>query len=157
MLLLCVAGYNGVLAQTPELQPNPKVEELLRKSPEGEQIVELKGYVGPSAPDTVRLYQSLSLSHYYEIPRSAIVSATREGDPTTGPVKLYIRASTPVVLATQLSADKAAFASARIDKSGGVLDPANPCYNECAACVIDALSPIPPVHCAACIACYATH
>ena len=89
------------------ITPNPLIEQMLRASSEGEEIVELRGYVGPSTPDTVRLYEKLSMARYFEIPRSAIVCASYEGDPTTSPVRLHIRGSATIVWARSLTAGTA--------------------------------------------------
>jgi hypothetical protein len=120
ILMLWAAGCAGALAQTPpELQPSPIIEDMLRKSPEGGQIVEFRGYIGPSStPDVVRLYQSLGLARYYEIPRSAIINAIRDEDPKTGAVKVYVRGSATIVIASKVPAAVAAFASARASNLG---------------------------------------
>src|SRR5262245_59177677 len=97
LLLLFLAGTPLFAQQqqtAPTIEPNPLVEQMLRSAPEG--IVELKGYVGPSTPEMVRLYMSLTLSSYVEIPRSAIVNVLQEGDPKIGPVKLYVRSSATI-------------------------------------------------------------
>jgi hypothetical protein len=75
-----------------QLAPNPLITELLRAAPDGEEIVRFSGYVGPSTPETVRLYENLSLSRYLEIPRSAILHS-EEGDSKTSPVKIFVRSS----------------------------------------------------------------
>lgn len=160
LFVLAAAGDLRTLAQPsgpPELQPNPAIEELLRKSPEGEKLVELKGYVGPSTAETLRLYPSLDLSRYLEIPRSAIVSSAREGDSATGTVKLHVRGSATVVVATSISAEKMGLASAKASGLGGTLIMGPGCQAECAACVLSALQPPlgADIHCTACIICYA--
>jgi hypothetical protein len=89
----------------PEIAPNQLVEQMLRSAQNGDgSIVEFRGYVGPSTPETVKLYPNLSLSSYLEIPRSAIVNAVQEGDPKTGPVKLYVRGSATIVTSVRHSA-----------------------------------------------------
>lgn len=89
----------------PEIAPNQLVEQMLRNAQNGDgSIVEFRGYVGPSTPETVKLYRTLSLSSYFEIPRSAIVNAVQEGDPKTGPVKLYVRGSATIVTSVRHSA-----------------------------------------------------
>jgi hypothetical protein len=66
------------------VKASPLVEQMLGTTTDGDRIVELKGHVGPSTRDTVRLYADLSLTRYFEIPRSAIVSMVQDGDPNTG-------------------------------------------------------------------------
>jgi len=90
--------------RAPALTSNSLIEQLQKATPDGERLIELRGYVGPSTPETVKLYRSLSLANYYEIPRNAIVNVVQEGDPKTGPVKLFVRGSATIVHATRLSA-----------------------------------------------------
>ncbi|MGX9432611.1 MULTISPECIES: hypothetical protein [Bradyrhizobium] len=53
----------------PEIAPNQLVEQMLRSAQKDDGgIVEFRGYVGPSTPETVKLYRTLSLSSYFEIP-----------------------------------------------------------------------------------------
>ena len=111
LFILCFSRNAPSFAQQTDrpfsISPNPLIEQMLRASPDGDQIVELRGYVGPSTPDTVRVYKSLTLSHYFEIPRSAIVHSSQEGDANTGPVKLYVRGSAMIVSATRHTASAA--------------------------------------------------
>src|ERR1700741_283967 len=79
------------------ITPNLLIEHLLRESSDKDEIVELRGYVGSSTPDVVRLNKDLSASRYLEIPRGAIIHSSYEGDPTTCPLKLYVRGSTSIV------------------------------------------------------------
>jgi hypothetical protein len=60
-----------------------------------------------------------SLPRYFEIPRSAIVSMVQDGDPKTGPVKLYVRGSATVVSAGRLPAATAASVSQRAETLPG--------------------------------------
>jgi hypothetical protein len=145
ILMLWAAGCAGALAQTPpELQPSPIIEDMLRKSPEGGQIVEFRGYIGPSStPDVVRLYQSLGLARYYEIPRSAIINAIRDEDPKTGAVKVYVRGSATIVIASKVPAAVAAFASARASNLGAfglAREAPGGCAAVCAACALALLT-----------------
>jgi hypothetical protein len=65
---------------------HPDPNELL-------EVVSLVGYLGPSnKSDNVRLYQDLTFQHYYEIPKSGIVSTSplypgEENSPTIADVK----------------------------------------------------------------------
>jgi hypothetical protein len=52
--------------------PNPMVEGLARSATEGGGLVELQGFVGPSTPETVRLYTDMTFSRYLEIPRQSV-------------------------------------------------------------------------------------
>src|SRR5436189_243811 len=106
LFAVCLLAMAPSLAQqtTPTIVPNPLVEQLMRAAPQGEKLVELRGYVGTSTPDTVRLYADLSLSRYFDIPRSAIVHLVQEGDPKTGPVKIYLHGSTAIVSGIRHSA-----------------------------------------------------
>jgi hypothetical protein len=90
------------------LEPSPLVEQLIRAAPEGDQIVELSGYVGPSESDKVRLYSSLSLLSYVEVSRSEILHVQRREADAIGPVKLYVRGSTKITRATQGTAASSA-------------------------------------------------
>lgn len=107
LLMFCLVTVAPSSAQQTfnpsSIAPNPLVEQMLRAVPEAERIVELRGYVGPSTAETVRLYGDLTLSRYFEIPRNAIVNMVQEGDPKTGPVKLYVRSSATVVVASRFS------------------------------------------------------
>ena len=114
--------------------------------------MELKGYVGPSTPETVRLYMNLSLSSYVEIPRNAVVNILQEGDSKTGPVKLYVRNSATIVTAVRHSASTISssrragmFAGAR-RPGGRIAIPA--CQELCILCALGH-----ELDCAACITC----
>ncbi|HVF78079.1 MAG TPA: hypothetical protein VNA28_07260 [Solirubrobacteraceae bacterium] len=99
---------NDVPQEDPSaITPNPLIERMARATPDGEDIVELRGYVGSSGPGTVRLYETLSMSRYFEIPRAAVVGSAYEGDPVTGRAKLYVRGSTKIVWARSLTASVA--------------------------------------------------
>jgi hypothetical protein len=61
-----------------------------------ELYVVLSGYIGPSDEDIVRLYSSLEMSHYVDIP-SRDVLAVSDADPN-GRVKIFILGSAPIRL-----------------------------------------------------------
>jgi hypothetical protein len=90
-------------AQQTSITTNAIVEQLLRDAG-GEQIVELSGYVGPSTPETIRLYQDLSLIRYLEIPRAEIIHSLQQGDPKFGPTKIYVRGTAKILVAKRQSA-----------------------------------------------------
>src|SRR5262245_38207348 len=118
---LCVAVFDKSLAQqgAPAINTSPLVEQLLRAAPDGEQLVELSGYVGSSTPETVRLYRSPSLSSYFEIPRAAIVHSVQDGDPKKGLTTLYVRSSATIVTALRHSANRLAPTSQRAETAAG--------------------------------------
>lgn len=115
LYLLCILPFGVSLAQqaAPGISTSPLVEQLLRAAPDGEQLVELSGYVGLSTPEMVRLYRNLSLSSYLEIPRTAIVHSVQEGDPKRGQTRLYVRGSATVVSAFRHNAQSLAASSRR--------------------------------------------
>jgi hypothetical protein len=88
----------------PEIATNQLVEQMLRSPQNDGGIVEIRGYVGLSTPETVRLYSNLSLSSYSDIPRSAVVNTVPEGDPKLGPVKLFVRGSATIITSVRHSA-----------------------------------------------------
>jgi len=77
------------------LKVNPILEKLAEVA-ERDSVVELQGYVGPSEPDVIRLHQSLSMTHYVEIPKDSILHAVETKDDDTGRVKLWVQASVRV-------------------------------------------------------------
>jgi hypothetical protein len=111
LLLLLLSAASSSAQQTfnpSSIMPNPMVEQMLRVVPDGESIVELTGYVGPSTPDTVRLYPDLTMSRYFDIPRNAIVNLMHAGESKNGAVKLYVRGVAPVVMGSRTTANVAA-------------------------------------------------
>jgi hypothetical protein len=128
--------------------PNPVVEQMIRAVPDGESIAELKGYVGPSTAETVRLYDSLSLKRYIEIPRSAIVNMAQEGDSKTGPVKLYVRGTAIVVSASRLTASASASSHQAMALPGARPRDVSLCYQYSIECAWS------PAACLAAILCY---
>jgi hypothetical protein len=83
--------------------PNPMVEGLARSATEGGGLVELQGFVGPSTPETVRLYTDMTFSRYLEIPRQSIVQQV-PGATDTKPVKLYTSSATIIGQVTRIPA-----------------------------------------------------
>jgi hypothetical protein len=83
--------------------PNPMVEGLARSATEGGGLVELQGFVGPSTPETVRLYTDMTFSRYLEIPRQSIVQQVA-GATDTQPVTLYTSSETVLGLVTRMPA-----------------------------------------------------
>jgi hypothetical protein len=118
------------LAQAQRTQPqpfspssitsSPTVEQMLQNPKDGQPqtTVALRGYVGPSAPEVVRLYWDLTLTRYFEIPRNAIIQQVQGQDPKNDPVTLYVRSSTPIVTANSLSVDVAAAQRMLIESFG---------------------------------------
>ncbi|WP_354637438.1 hypothetical protein [Kitasatospora camelliae] len=95
------------------IAPHPLIARMLRAAGDGGDVVELRGYPGHSAPDTLTLFLDLSLSRYLEIPQDAILaSADPEGD-ANGPTKVYVRASSQVVAARRVTAAEAVRAASR--------------------------------------------
>jgi hypothetical protein len=141
--------------QAPQLAPSPIITEMLRAAPEGEGLVSFSGYVGPSTPDTVRLYENLSLSRYLEIPRSAIVHALQEGDSKTSPVKLYVRSSAMIASVNRGTASSlslrgkmSAVSRFKLGVERGLPDA---CRDTCLSCLLLAAG------CIACDICILTH
>jgi hypothetical protein len=59
-----------------DLSPNPLITAMSKVDDQPAKAVELVGYLGPSDDDAfVRLYGSLDLGNYIEIPRTGIVFA----------------------------------------------------------------------------------
>jgi hypothetical protein len=79
------------------LEVSPVVASLARSIEKG-GIVELNGLVGPSDPEKLRLYRSLELSYYLEMPREAILHAERIGDGKGGKVRVYVLKSTHITI-----------------------------------------------------------
>lgn len=65
-----------------------------------ESYIVLSGYIGPSEGDTItRLYSSLEISHYIDIPSDEIL-AISSGNAPEERVKVFIRGSAPIRLTT---------------------------------------------------------
>lgn len=115
----CSLGWAQQLAPqsvAPSIPTHPIVEQLLQKSKQDSAIVELQGYVGPSTPDAVRLYSDLSLSRYWEIPRSDILHEVQGSNPTKDPTTLYVKSSTMVASTSRMSAETAITQRAVVDE-----------------------------------------
>jgi len=122
--------------ETPE--PSAVVQQLLRETAAGE-TVELSGYVGPSAPDVVRLYGSLALGDYVEVPRAALVSVLDDAGPKDGPVRLLVRANATVVSARRHPARETSFgrralAPGLVHPAGDGIRDDNTCALTCVFC-----------------------
>lgn len=134
-MVLVILGAGPALAQTATPASPPPQERFdpasISSSPHVQQLLgsvqvnqtthssvrpsKLRGHVGPSTAETVRLYWDLSLTRYWEIPRSAIllqVSGGRPGDP----VDLYVPSTTAIVTATSMPAEAAMIQRALIDR-----------------------------------------
>jgi hypothetical protein len=71
------------------LKVNPLIAKLAGATSGG--AVELQGYVGPSEAGTVRLYRSLAMDSYVDIPREAILDAADVESDSEGRVRLYVQ------------------------------------------------------------------
>jgi hypothetical protein len=87
--------------------------------PTGTVITRLKGYVGPSTAETVKLYWDLSLSRYWEIPRSAILSQV-PGNGPNDPVTILVPSVTPIITANSMPATNVVMQRALIDGLGNI-------------------------------------
>lgn len=85
------------------IAPNPLVENLARSAGGDGSVIELQGFVGPSTPETVRLYTDMTLRHYLEIPRQSIVQQV-PGATDRDPVTLYTSSSTVIGAVTRAPA-----------------------------------------------------
>jgi hypothetical protein len=65
--------------------------------------VTLRGYVGTSGGSSMRLYQDLDTSAYLEIPEKDIVHAEADPQGEPGAVRVFVRASSRVTTARQVS------------------------------------------------------
>jgi hypothetical protein len=116
-----------------EFPLNPIVEKLLSQG-EG-PLVALKGYVGPSTGSTVRLYDSITLGSYTDVPKNAVITTTpgsSDADPTT----LYIRSG--VVLIRRVIQDMT-FLAGQAGSVGSTVAPTS--ITECAK-VLDELQQV---------------
>ena len=105
--------------QAPTIRSNATVERLMR-SAGGEGTVQLKGYVVQSSPEVVRLYWDLTLTRYFEVPRSAVLEQVQGSNPDSDPTTLYVKSSARIVSATSLPVDAAMMQRAVIDGLGNI-------------------------------------
>jgi hypothetical protein len=138
--------------------PNPAVEQLSRSLDAGGELVELQGFVGPSTPETVRLYKDLTLNQYLEIPRQSIVQQV-SGANTSQPLTIYILSSTVVRSVTRMQAGE--YGRLRISSSAalsgipidGGIRPIRPPQPRGLACDLHAINCLAG-HALSCIAVY---
>lgn len=75
-----------------ELKVNPTIARLVEEANKHE-IVALRGFIGPSGTDVVRLYSSFGMTSYVEVPKEAVKHAEESQD---GRTEVYVPASTMV-------------------------------------------------------------
>ena len=83
-----------------DLEPKPiikKLEEALKR----DSVVHLEGYVGSSVEGTLRLYRTLNLESYVEVPKKEVIACVEIPNDNFGRVKVFIPASTMVKSLTQ--------------------------------------------------------
>jgi len=87
------------------LSVNPILDALATKG--SGKVVELRGFVGPSDSTVVRLYESLEMVSYLEIPKSEVLHAVADPKSANGAIKLYVRGNTELlsVSSQQIRAD----------------------------------------------------
>ncbi len=105
--------------------PSPLVESLARSTGGDGNVVELQGFVGPSTPETVRLYTDMTLRHYLEIPRQSIVQQV-PGATESEPVTLYTSSSTVIGAVTRAPAGTYGQARALAKAFGAMSAPKSP-------------------------------
>jgi hypothetical protein len=74
---------------------NPLVAKLLDIA-KGDTIVQLEGYVGPSETSKLRLYRSLDLTEYIDVPEASILHIKELSKASDGPVRVWVRGSAKV-------------------------------------------------------------
>ena len=116
LMIFSAASAQAQQASSLDLTPNPEIERLAKAVQEGEPLVPMKGFIGAASPNDVRLYTSMSLSTWVDLPKSAVVSVTRAGEGTSGPSTLFVR---PNATASFGHRDTAATFSSSL--SGGAL------------------------------------
>jgi hypothetical protein len=99
------------------ISSSPLIEQMLARPTTG-GFIELTGHVGPSTPETVRLFWDLSLTRYWEIPRSEIVQFV-PGNGPNDPVKLYVSAASSLIAANRLVAEQAVMQRTVIERLRG--------------------------------------
>jgi hypothetical protein len=77
------------------LKVNPLLAKLAARAGQS-RIVEMEGYIGPADTGVVRLYGSLSMDSYTEIPKDGVIEAIECADSKDGRVKLYVADTTEV-------------------------------------------------------------
>lgn len=120
--------------------PKPKVHpvvEKLVKAAGDDSVAQLEGYVGPSRGDTVRLYLTLELTSYADIPRDALLHV-EELSEAGGRVRAHLLGSREIQLVARRSVSVRASrlsSALRLGQAGGgeVPDPEGfaRCVNTC--------------------------
>jgi hypothetical protein len=133
-------------------KPDPLVEKLLKVAGE-DSIVEMEGHVGPSDGETLRLYSSLELTEWVDVPRHGILHVEEVRDERKR-VRAYVRGSAQVRVVSSRSTTVQAAQMGRAGRLGPslgsiivgplpppripprlrlCLDRATAAYNRCAA------------------------
>jgi hypothetical protein len=109
------------------ITPSPAVQQMVQGLQSNQKstqspvtISKLTGYVGPSTADTVKLYWDLSLSRYWEIPRSAIRFQIPASSPDD-PVHLYVPSTTAIAIINTMPAEAAVIQRGLISQWGTVI------------------------------------
>jgi hypothetical protein len=112
------ATVNGLLEGLNARRPSPG--NSIPGAPSGSTgTTQLKGYVGPPTTDAVRLYWDLTLSRYWEIPRSAILSQL-PGNGPNDPITIFVPSATPITIANSMPAEAVVIQRAIIDGLGNI-------------------------------------
>lgn len=104
----------------PKPKAHPVIEKLVKAAGD-DSVAQLEGYIGPSKGDTVRLYLTLELTSYVDIPRDALlhVEELSEGE---GRVRTHVLGSREIQLVARRSVSLPAArlsAALRLGRAGG--------------------------------------
>jgi hypothetical protein len=72
------------------------VVESLASAAEDAGLARLEGYVGPSDSETIRLYGTLDMTYFADIPRDAILHAQQVPGRSDGSVQVFMRPETEI-------------------------------------------------------------
>jgi hypothetical protein len=96
---------------------NPLVAKLLDTAKD-ETVVQLEGYVGPSETSILRLYRSLDLSEYMDVPEVGILHFEELSEGGDGRVRVWVRGSAKIQF---VSVNSAVMEAAQLKAASSVL------------------------------------
>jgi hypothetical protein len=85
------------------LSVNPIVARLVKGAGTG-SVIGLTGFVGPSEGVSIRLYESLSLDRYLDIPKDSVLHSLAVPDDAHGQVTIYVRSDAKIRAVAIMSA-----------------------------------------------------
>jgi hypothetical protein len=123
----------------------PKVNPLVAKFldiAKDETVVQIEGYVGPSETSMLRLYRSLDLSEYMDVPEAGILHFKELSEGSDGLVRVWVRGSAKVRF---VSVNRVVMEAAQLKAAGSLMGrpgfipplpplpppPIGPCLLEC--------------------------